>query len=188
VLGVALETAKYQAPAAAGFWRGLAMDDGLAARDPRKTLLRYLLENRAHGGIENFYQSKACSLAWNAFVRGEDLARLRTKVAGPLVLLGTPWSATRDGQQKFPDWLQPKPDMAAPNAGSDVQPKPIMAAPPGPTSRWPDGQAELGPSARLDVQRTSKSAAPETLFQTGVQVGPNGAAPVILYRRRGARA
>jgi hypothetical protein len=176
VLGVALETFRYQAPSALGFWGGLAKDDGLASRDPRKTLLRYLLENRAHGGIENFYQSKACSLAWNSFVRGEDLARLRTKVAGPLVLLGTPWSATRDGQQKFPDWLQPKPDMAAPElpfrTGSDLQPKPDMAA----------------PNARPDVQRTSKSPAPEPLFQTGVQVGPNGADPIILYRRRGARS
>jgi hypothetical protein len=57
VLGVALETFRYQGPTAADFWGGLAKDDGLAARDPRKTLLRYLLANRAHGGVENFYQS-----------------------------------------------------------------------------------------------------------------------------------
>jgi hypothetical protein len=121
VLGVALETFRYQGPTAADFWGGLAKDDGLAARDPRKTLLRYLLANRAHGGVENFYQSRACSLAWNAFVRGEDLVQIKAKVAGPMVLLGTPWSATRDGQQKFPSDMQRTSNSAAPLFPPDMQ-------------------------------------------------------------------
>lgn len=192
VLGVALETFRYQAPAAADFWGGLAADDGLAARDPRKTLLRYLLSNRVRGGVENFYQSKACSLAWNSFVRGEDLAHLRARVGGPLVLLGTPWAATRDGQQKFPDWLQPKSNSAAPVGEADlgpraddgevpaVQPKSNSAALPGPAN----GQRSSNLAAPEPCDQASRGA---SLFQTGVQVGPNGADPVILYRKRAAR-
>lgn len=156
VLGVALETFRYQGPTAADFWGGLAKDDGLAARDPRKTLLRYLLANRAHGGVENYYQSKACSLAWNAFVRDETLAQIRARVGGPLVLLGTPWSMTWDGQQKFPDWLQPSSNSAAPDTR-------------------PDAGANLQPSFN--------SAVPEPLFQTGMKVTEEGTAKVILYRK-----
>lgn len=109
VLGVMLETFKYQAPVAAEFWHALAFDDGLRIGDPRKTLLRYLLENKITGPIENFRQSRACALAWNAYYKNESLTMLKPGAGHPkLVLLGTPWGTTKRTQTMPP---APRPEI-----------------------------------------------------------------------------
>lgn len=102
VLGIALETFKYQASTALEFWHGLAYDDMLARNDPRKVLLKYLLANRITGPIENFRQSRACALAWNAYYKANSLTVLKPGAGSKLVLLGTPWGTTKAGQAMAP--------------------------------------------------------------------------------------
>lgn len=142
VLGVALETFRYQARRAHDFWHGLSHDDGLAANDPRKTLLRYLLDNKITGPIENYRQSKAVGLAWNAFWRNEELTVLRPGAAATLIVSGTPWKADKKPGEEAGDGAA-FPDAASSDDGS--------------------------------------------LFETGVQVGPDGATPVALFKPRKAK-
>lgn len=89
VLAVALYTAKYQPSVAAEFWGGLAKDDGLKANDPRKVLLRYMGNNRAHSTARP-EQSRATALAWNAFFEGRVIEYVKPNAAGDMRILGTP--------------------------------------------------------------------------------------------------
>lgn len=94
VLGIALETLKYQPSAAFEFWQGLSHDDGLTKGDARKTLLNYLIVNPITGPKENYKQSKCCALAWNAWFRNQELLMLKPNTMDELVLIGTPWGTT----------------------------------------------------------------------------------------------
>lgn len=139
VLGVALETFRYQEKKAHDFWYGLSHDDGLAASDPRKTLLRYLLDNRITGPIENYRQTKAVGLAWNAFWRNEDLTVLRPGAASTLILAGTPWKADK------------KPGEEAEEGGA--------------RSEAPNDQASLDPMFDHGLQAGADGLTPVTLFR-----------------------
>lgn len=92
VCSVALECCKYQPLQALEFWRGLAQDDGLAKDDPRKALLRWLLNNGVSGGSAGWpTQSRAAAHAWAAFCKGQSLSIIRPSNAAAFALYGTPW-------------------------------------------------------------------------------------------------
>lgn len=101
VMAVALETLRHQPAHAAVFWKDLAHDDGLAVGDPRKTLLRWLLNPNAAGGLTGATAATATSrgvvAAWNAWFRGDALQYIRP-VTGPIIILGTPTADARKGR------------------------------------------------------------------------------------------
>lgn len=94
VIAVALETLRFQPGHAAVFWKDCAHDDGLAKSDPRKVLLRWLLNSK--GGAKQTGPKAADALsraaigAWNAWYRGDALQTLKP-LAGPIKIEGTPW-------------------------------------------------------------------------------------------------
>jgi len=98
VMAVALETVRYQPGHGSVFWKDLAHDDGLPNGDPRKTLLRWLLNAKSGGAkltgpkAANAH-SRAVIGAWNAWYRGDALQSLRPHT-GPIVILGTPWDGS----------------------------------------------------------------------------------------------
>lgn len=154
VMAVALETLRYQPSHATVFWKDLAHDDGLAAGDPRKTLLRWLLNPSTGGGLIGAtaanVQSRAAIAAWNAWYRGDPLQVIRPGT-GPIIILGTPRSDPKRGSGD---------PSAKPSAWSEGQPKVPDPSPPGPA----DELAEL--------------------FDTGVKVTERGNEPVVLYRKK----
>ncbi len=119
VLGVALETFRYQAEKAHGFWHGLSHDDGLSKNDPRKTLLLFLLDNKITGPIENYRQSKAVGLAWNAYYRNDELSQLKPGSISSLVVAGTPWGSKKPVEQEEE---AKKPGSVPPKASDEKSP------------------------------------------------------------------
>ncbi len=95
IFAVALETARYQPSTAHAFWRGMGLDDALAAVDPRKALLRYAANNPVNGTNTNYTQGVAASLAWNAYFAREELSVCKPLQARGFKLLGTPWSGVK---------------------------------------------------------------------------------------------
>ena len=91
VLGVALITARAQPAKAVEFWGGMVRDDGIAAGDPRKALLRYLFNNPVAGSGARPAHARIAANAWNAFYEGRDLEFVRQHAASPLRIAGTPW-------------------------------------------------------------------------------------------------
>lgn len=94
VLSVALYTARYQPSTAHDFWRGAALDDGLRSNDPRKALLRYLINNKATAATRTTL-ARAAALAWNAFFEGRTLEYVKPNQADATRILGTPWQKGR---------------------------------------------------------------------------------------------
>lgn len=97
-MAVALETARYQPSTAVEFWGGAAKDDGLAANDPRKALLRYATNNKAMGAGERNSHCKAAGLAWNAFFAQRKLEVCKPNAMGDFRLSGTPWHNGKPGK------------------------------------------------------------------------------------------
>ena len=92
VLAVALETARYQPTAAIDFWHGFVMDDGLAAKDPRKALSRWLQNNKSLGGTKGFrLQSFAAARAWNLSFDNQLVDHIKPGQMIAFSLKGTPW-------------------------------------------------------------------------------------------------
>jgi hypothetical protein len=92
VLAVALESARYQPTAAIEFWRDFVLDDGLAAKDPRKALARWLQNNKSTGGTKNFrLQAFAAARAWNLHFVGETVDHIKPTTMASFSLKGTPW-------------------------------------------------------------------------------------------------
>lgn len=120
VMAVALETLRYQPGHAMVFWKDLAHDDGLAKGDPRKTLLRWLINPTAGGGLTGANApntlSRGAIAAWNAWYRGDALQHLRPQV-GEIFILGTPRSDPRRGAAAVP---KPAPDAAPEGQGSNL--------------------------------------------------------------------
>lgn len=94
ITAVALETLRYQPGHAAVFWKDCAHDDGLAKSDPRKVLLRWLLNAKGGAKLTGPKASDALSRAaigaWNAWYRGDALQTLKP-LSGAIKIEGTPW-------------------------------------------------------------------------------------------------
>lgn len=92
IMAVALATTKYQPSTAEKFWGGMVHDDGLKARDPRKALLRYLMNRQgAGGGVVQQHQCFAAANAWNAFFEGREVDHFKGATSLSFTLAGTPW-------------------------------------------------------------------------------------------------
>lgn len=100
LLAVALETLRYQPAKAVEFWEAAAHDDGLSAGDPRKTLLRFALTHKAAGGQSAIDFSRGAMQAWNAWWRKNSLTIIAPSRIAQVLILGTPWGTTRDGDAK----------------------------------------------------------------------------------------
>lgn len=87
---VALVTLRHQSEKAGRFWRDVATNDGLRVGNPAKTLAETLIE-RSFRGDEGAHMT-ACSLAWNAFFRGDKRNSLRVASAAQIRILGTPYA------------------------------------------------------------------------------------------------
>ena len=87
VVAVALMTLKHEPEKAEEFWKGLAMDDGLARNDPRKALLEKL---RSHEAVHSIpAQLQAVAAGWNAFYEGRRLKEIRVRPDKPFTIAGT---------------------------------------------------------------------------------------------------
>lgn len=91
VFAVALYTAKHQPSFAAEFWRGMAMDDGLAGNDPRKALLRFCAKNSSSGTQKRMENLKAAVAAWNAGFEGRITEYFKPSAMSQIRILGTPF-------------------------------------------------------------------------------------------------
>lgn len=101
-LGVALVTIRegrqvHGAARVEDFWRGVALDDGLAATDPRKHAVRHLYEmaQRSTSKTLSFTQehsSRAIALCFNNYIYGREMKVLRVvESRAPMVIAGTSW-------------------------------------------------------------------------------------------------
>lgn len=96
VLAVALECLRYQPTRGVAFWGDLVKDDGLVEGDPRKTLLRWLVEHPATGkSTEIYLMARACAHAWNTWFKGGSITQIRIRPVGKMVIIGTPWDGKK---------------------------------------------------------------------------------------------
>lgn len=102
VMAVALETLRYQPRDGVEFWSAVAKDDGLAANDARKALLRWLSSHKAQQGQAAYAMTRACAHAWNTWCKGQPLTLLRPAMTGNFVLAGTPWTGRRPDATDLP--------------------------------------------------------------------------------------
>lgn len=72
----------------AKFWGGLAENDGLRKGDPRHTLLQYLINENTNKRRANEAILKTV-IAWNAWVRGDDLKILKVFPGSKIKMLGS---------------------------------------------------------------------------------------------------
>lgn len=91
VLAVGMATFKHQPEKAEEFWRTLAADDGLRQGDPRKTLLKYLVETSLAAKEGQTASATATALCWNAFFEGRQLSVLKLS-AQHFYIAGTPYA------------------------------------------------------------------------------------------------
>jgi len=94
---------KWQPEKAEEFWKGLAMDDGLARNDPRKALLEKLRSQEGSHSIP--VQLHAVASGWNAFYHGRKLKEIRVCPDKPFSIDGTTivgrrFVADGDGERK----------------------------------------------------------------------------------------
>lgn len=92
-LAVAMAAARYQPAAAEEFWGGLVKDDGLKIGDPRRTLLRYLTNNKVAGARRDILLASA--LAWNAHFERRQLEAVKPGQMRIFRILGTPWASPK---------------------------------------------------------------------------------------------
>lgn len=82
------------------FWNGIAMDDGLRRRDPRKTALLHLMDTSMSGGaaggkgkiVTVFYTARYLAACFNAYVTDQDLLYARPDMSKPVIILGSPFN------------------------------------------------------------------------------------------------
>ena len=96
---------------AESFWVAIAMDDGLRSSDPRKTLLEWLRTRSTVGGrFGNVNASgkvaadhelvKGISVAWNAWVRGDDLKMIKVNFDAPTATFANVGTFVVKGKKK----------------------------------------------------------------------------------------
>lgn len=93
VLAVGMATFKHQPAKAGEFWRAVAADDGLRQGDPRKALVRFLMEGPLYTGSSDVRVgvALATALCWNAWFEGRQLTFLRRSTEN-FYIAGTPFA------------------------------------------------------------------------------------------------
>jgi hypothetical protein len=95
VLSVALVTRKFQPEKASEFWRAVAANDGLTKGDPRRELVKFLMNNPAKKRGYPWH-SRVVAQAWNHHFHNRQCYLLRVnKVTDPILIEGTPYDGTR---------------------------------------------------------------------------------------------
>lgn len=90
-VSMGLITFRHQPEIAEEFWNGIALNDGLRRGDPRRTILQFLIGNKAQGDY-GAQHARAIASAWNNCYRKRDLLIIRGIDAGePINILGTPY-------------------------------------------------------------------------------------------------
>lgn len=109
-MAVALVTFRYSAgtfgDVVGEFWRGVSMDDGLRATDPRKHVVRHLTEKSMPGGssgaigtsvVSVAYSTRFIARCFNGFVGGEQMKQVKVSdPSQPILITGSPF----DGKDK----------------------------------------------------------------------------------------
>lgn len=86
-VGVGLITFRHHPQVAAEFWGGIARDDGLRQRDPRKTLLNWALQNRSEGAF-GLVHHRAVIPCWNAWYGKRALGSIYTGTNASMNIAG----------------------------------------------------------------------------------------------------
>ena len=86
---------RYQPSTAADFIAGMAADDGLSQKDPRKRLLEWCRANKAQTAATGAHERRFRS-AWNAFFENRTLSNLY-EAGDDVPLRGTPFGASKKG-------------------------------------------------------------------------------------------
>ncbi len=92
VLAVEIVTMHHARLKAIDFWDGASSNDGLRAKDPRKTLLEYFVKHVGAGSQFSRSDVIASARCWNAYVEGREMSKVPTDTAMPAILL-TPFGA-----------------------------------------------------------------------------------------------
>lgn len=100
VFPVALITMRYQPEKARAFWEGVAKDDGLGRKDPRKTLHNWLHDIKGQNArmgkrVHSNAIARGAAIAWNMFFPGEGKGLNYINVEDPnakIVILGTDYT------------------------------------------------------------------------------------------------
>jgi hypothetical protein len=107
-LSVALVTYRYSAKVYSvekvdAFWNGVAMDDGLKAKDPRKAALRHLEDTTMGGGgrrgeqtsgartVSPHFSARYLAGCFNAHILGKEISFQKPRVIQPIMILGSPF-------------------------------------------------------------------------------------------------
>jgi hypothetical protein len=103
-LSIAIATLHYAIPTYTAqkvedFWKGVVLDDGIAANDPRKAANKHLrtvtvFGNTSRASIKASAQQSASYIAecWNAWVENRKFPRTKPIAdGGSIFILGTPW-------------------------------------------------------------------------------------------------
>lgn len=100
IMSVALVTFRFQPHTAKEFWSQLVEDDGLAKNDPRKTLGRFIQENRIiYSGFNRGSKpitpeqlARTVATAWNAYYSSKTLSKILVYDADrEILIMGTPF-------------------------------------------------------------------------------------------------
>jgi hypothetical protein len=98
VIACALLTIRYRSGDAEKFWPEMADDDGLSRSDPRKRFLMWLRENKEKPANT----ARAFSMAWRAFLEGNELKLIRFDPTKPIDIRYVPLNdeVTRSAELK----------------------------------------------------------------------------------------
>lgn len=91
VAAVGIITMRYQEAKSATFWKRIALDDGLKAGMPERTLLRFLYSNPSFIKRTGSEYSRCVAAAWNHYWEGKELKRIVPRdLTLPIFIAGTP--------------------------------------------------------------------------------------------------
>jgi hypothetical protein len=114
VMAVALECVRYSPQSGIQFWGSFVKDDGLVSEDPRKALLRWLLDHPPGKSCSTHLMARGCAHAWNQWWKGMKIKILRPRTSGKFFLTGTPWDGNRGPDADEISGPAPRPNRKPP--------------------------------------------------------------------------
>lgn len=99
IMAVGLLTTRFQPERSEEFWRGVSADDGLAKDDPRKHLIRQLVDRssplRSISGSHDKWSALYMAKCWNLFWANEAKSRIIIDTSSDIILDGTPYDSAK---------------------------------------------------------------------------------------------
>lgn len=97
VMSVGLVTLRHVPDRARGFWREVALNEGLRAGQPARALVSFLLQTGRYGRPHEGTVERAVSKCWNAYYQGRELSMVQAgDPSRPIKILGTPYGGDWD--------------------------------------------------------------------------------------------